>query len=247
MRLTATSLTQPAPGGDANEDALLVDEPQRIFAVADGLGGLEHGDLASRAAIESLKETAAGEAARPAGGDMPARLRAAFHAANRTVLAHAAERGAKMGTTMTALGFDGGLAYLAHCGDSRAYALPASPPAVTPAIEQLTEDHTLVGDLVRRGAYEKGEAEDHPRRNLLTGFLGRHENLRLQTSCRPVEAGDRLVLCTDGVSNTLKEAEIGRLARLDEPCRRLVEAAREAGGKDDLTVIVIVVGEDGAG
>ncbi|WP_143529329.1 Stp1/IreP family PP2C-type Ser/Thr phosphatase [Rubrobacter xylanophilus] len=220
-----------------NEDALLVGEgkDETLFAVADGIGGFEAGEVASSIAIEVLK-----------GMDPGDSFEEALKEANRRIRATARgdERFAGMGTTVVAVRFgqrDGRpVAEVAHVGDSRAYLMHGD------ALRPVTEDHSLVAELVRSGDLSRAEAAEHPQRNLITRALGAEETVNVDTAVFPVEAGDRVVLCSDGLSDMVPEARISEiLARHREdpetPARRLLEAALEAGGTDNVTVVVVDV------
>jgi serine/threonine protein phosphatase PrpC len=222
-----------------NEDALLVGEgrDETLFAVADGIGGFEAGEVASRIAIEALKELEPGES-----------FEAAIQEANRRILA--ASRGDEklsgMGTTIVAVRFAGTqerpVAEVAHVGDSRAYLLRGGD------LKPLTEDHSLVAELVRSGDLTRAQAAEHPQRNLITRALGADEEVDVDTAVLPVEAEDRILLCSDGLSDMVQEGQISEiLARSPEdpevPARRLLSAALDAGGTDNVTVVVVDVKE----
>jgi serine/threonine protein phosphatase PrpC len=219
-----------------NEDAYLVQDP--VFAVADGMGGHRGGNVASAMSLETLDAADIGRRGVPA-------LVAAIRTANRAVL----ERGeadrelAGMGTTITAVLIEGDRAHVAHVGDSRAYLLRAG------ALRQLTEDHTMVQELVRRGRLSPDEAEHHPQRSILTRALGVEQELDVDELTLDLEPGDRLVLCSDGLTGMVTDDAIATtLAGAPDPqaaCDRLVEMAIEAGGDDNVTVIVLeAVGAD---
>ena len=220
-----------------NEDALLLGEgkDETLFAVADGIGGFEAGEVASRIAVEALRELEPG-----------APFEAAIGEANRRILAvgRGDERLSGMGTTIVALRFGGTrerpVAEVAHVGDSRAYLLRGG------TMRPLTEDHSLVAELVRSGDLTRDQAAEHPQRNLITRALGAEEEVDVDTAVLPVEAGDRILLCSDGLSDMVPEAQIsGILADSpddpESPARRLLSAALAAGGTDNVTVVVVDV------
>jgi len=213
-----------------NEDAYLVQDP--VYAVADGMGGHRGGDVASTMSLEAL------EAADIAGRGAPA-LTAAIRTANRAVL----ERGeadrelSGMGTTITAVLVQGDRAHLAHVGDSRAYLFRDG------ALRQLTEDHTMVQEMVRRGQLTPAQADNHPQRSIITRALGAEGDLDVDELAVDLRPGDRLLLCSDGLSGMVSDAAIaGALTEAADPqaaCDRLVEMANEAGGDDNITAVVI--------
>ena len=166
MLLESASISRQGSGSRPNEDALLEDPEHGVFAVADGVGGSSHGEVASCTAIQCLKKAFSG----PKGG-IPAEraqlvLRSAFLDANAMILEVATESAQKMQTTLTAAVFAESAVYLGHSGDSRAYLVAED------SVEQLTEDHTLVAEMVRNDIITEEEAWDHPHRNVLTGCLG---------------------------------------------------------------------------
>jgi PPM family protein phosphatase len=218
-----------------NEDAYLVGEgrDETLFVIADGIGGFEAGEVASRIAIEVLKELEPG-----------APFEAAIREANRRILAFGRgdERLSGMGTTLVALRFGGTrerpVAEVAHVGDSRAYLLRGG------SLRPLTEDHSLVAELVRSGELTRDQAAEHPQKNLITRALGAEEEVDVDTAVLPVEAGDRILLCSDGLSDMVPEGRISEI--LADPqgdpettARRLLSAALDAGGTDNVTVVVV--------
>ena len=218
-----------------NEDAYLVGEgrDETLFTIADGIGGFEAGEVASRIAIEALKELEPG-----------APFEAAIGEANRRILAFGRgdERLSGMGTTIVAIRFGGTrerpVAEVAHVGDSRAYLLRGG------SLRPLTEDHSLVAELVRSGELTRDQAADHPQKNLITRALGAEEEVDVDTAVLPVEAGDRILLCSDGLSDMVPESRISEILA-DSPgdpettAQRLLSAALDAGGTDNVTVVVI--------
>src|SRR5919205_802967 len=218
-----------------NEDALLVGDgrDETLFAVAAGIGGLEAGEVASRIAVDVLKEL------EPGGS-----FEAAIREANRRILAvgRGDERLSGMGTTIVAVRFGGTheepVAQIAHVGDSRAYLLRGGE------MKPLTEDHSLVAELVRSGDLTRDQAAEHPQKNLITRALGAEEEVDVDTTVLPVEAGDRILLCSDGLSDMVAEGRISEILAdsPDDPeaaARSLVSAALEAGGADNVTVVVV--------
>jgi serine/threonine protein phosphatase PrpC len=222
-----------------NEDALLVGEgeDETLFVVADGIGGFEAGEVASSLAVEVLKELG------PDGS-----FKAAIAEANRRILAagRGDEKLSGMGTTVVAIRFGGTQrepqAEVAHVGDSRAYLVRGGE------MNPITEDHSLVAELVRSGDLTRDQAAEHPQKNLITRALGADEEVDVDTTVLPIEAGDRILLCSDGLSDMVPEARISEvlLEASEDPeraARSLLSAALDAGGNDNITVIVIDVKE----
>jgi PPM family protein phosphatase len=223
-----------------NEDAYLVNDP--VFAVADGMGGHRGGDVASSLALESLRSAGEGSAAE----DFQ-QLVEQIKTANQRVLERGeADRDLRgMGTTLTAILASDGRAHVAHVGDSRAYVLRDGN------LQQLTEDHTLVQRMVREGRLTEEEAHTHPQRSIVTRALGVDENIPIDELTLDLKEGDRFLLCTDGLSSMLERDTIQQILQ-SEPdpqaaCDRLVEEANQAGGDDNITVVLLdVVGDDEA-
>jgi serine/threonine protein phosphatase PrpC len=222
-----------------NEDALLVGEgeDETLFVVADGIGGFEAGEVASSLAVEVLKEL------RPDRS-----FKTAIAEANRRILAagRGDEKFSGMGTTVVALRFGGTqrepTAEVAHVGDSRAYLVRGGE------MNPITEDHSLVAELVRSGDLTRDQAAEHPQKNLITRALGADEEVDVDTTVLPIEAGDRVLLCSDGLSDMVPEPRISEILieSSEDPeraARGLLSAALDAGGNDNITVIVVDVKE----
>jgi PPM family protein phosphatase len=224
-----------------NEDRYLADE--QLFAVADGVGGHQAGEVASQTAVETLQREFAG------GEHTTEGLVAAVEAANKAVwqLAQGSREKRGMGTTLTALALvqvDGEeqLA-LANVGDSRTYILQQGE------LLQLTEDHSLVEELVRDGKLTPAEAQTHPQRSIITRALGMEPAIEVDSWEIIPYQGDRILLCSDGLTNELSDERIAstlrQLADPQEAARDLVRQARAAGGSDNITVVVVDVVDDG--
>ena len=219
----------------SNQDAVYVDDSLAI--VADGMGGHAAGEVASEMTIEMLRSGFAEN--RTVEG-----LYNAINAANITVLNDARDNPSHfgMGTTVIAVGLtvdDEGVTSptLCHVGDSRAYQLRDG------ALRQLTDDHSVAEEWVRMGRLTPEEAEVHPRRHQLTRGIGVEESIAVDVMSVHALAGDRLLLCSDGLSNELDGDTLARLSSvpytLDEAVVQLVEAAKEAGGRDNITAVLL--------
>jgi protein phosphatase len=215
---------------EGNEDSYMVHDP--LFAVADGMGGHQGGEVASRLALETLKRVAE----RPDAG-----LAEVVREANRVVFRKAAQDPglAGMGTTLTAVVADDDGLHLAHVGDSRAYLVRDG------RLKQLTKDHTVVQKLVDEGRLTEIEAGMHPQRSILTNALGVDEEIRVDEETVEVRSGDRLLLCSDGLTGMIDDDRITEIIGAhDDPqaaCDALVDAANEAGGQDNVTAVIIDV------
>jgi serine/threonine protein phosphatase PrpC len=237
MKLRVGARTDVGRVRQGNEDSYMVHDP--LYAVADGMGGHQGGEVASKIALETL-----GRLTLEPSGDTAPSLVDAVRQANRDVLEKAAtDPGLHgMGTTLTALVTGGERVLLAHVGDSRAYLMRDGQ------MDQLTEDHTVVEGLVREGRLTPQEAEIHPQRSILTRALGVDGDIEVDETTHDVRPGDRILLCSDGLTGMVSEQEIQRImAELEDPQRAaeaLVDAANDAGGQDNITAVVLDVLED---
>ena len=220
-----------------NEDAYFARAP--LFAVADGVGGAQAGEVASQVAVEVLEKGLP-----EGGGSIEERLIARVEEANARIaeLAQADERRAGMSTTLT-------LAYVGeedvsvvHVGDSRLYRLRDG------VFERLTDDHTLVDELVRSGKLTQQEAEQHPQRSIITRALG-SEGIEADSRTWPARDGDVYLICSDGLTGMVDEARVGELLAgapsLSAAARTLIDAANDAGGRDNITVVLFRLEEIG--
>jgi PPM family protein phosphatase len=218
-----------------NEDSFVHDPP--LFAVADGMGGAQAGEVASRLAAAAFREFHDADELDP-----EQRVAAIIQEANRRIYERAKSdaQASGMGTTITAaLVTEDGVA-VGHVGDSRGYRLRDGQ------LEQLTEDHSLVAELVRSGDLTRDQAAEHPQKNLITRALGANEEVEVDTMVLPVQASDRLLLCSDGLSDMIPETRIAEILAdspddPETPARSLVSAALDAGGSDNVTVVVVDV------
>ena len=231
MRLVVGAASDIGRVRSNNEDSYLADDP--LFAVADGMGGENAGEVASALALEVL--------AKMAGEGRTVDLTDWVREANREVWDRSvSDRSvAGMGTTLTAVLADGERLRLAHVGDSRAYLLRNGQ------LRRLTEDHTRVARMVREGTITEEQAARHPERNIITRALGISIDVNVDQILVDVRTGDRLLLCTDGLTGMVPEEELRTIlqsaAAPEEAARKLIEAANEAGGADNVTAVVLDV------
>ena len=214
-----------------NEDAFVHDPP--LFAVADGMGGAQAGEVASRLAAAAFREFREAD-----GLEAEARVQAIIQEANRRIYERARSDAevSGMGTTVTAALLTDGRVVIGHVGDSRAYRIRNGE------LEQLTEDHSLVADLMRSGRLTPEEAEAHPQRSVITRALGTDPTVDVDTLVFDAEPGDLFLLCSDGLSTMVPDADVLRTVEkagsLDEAARNLVRAANKGGGEDNVTVVL---------
>ncbi len=217
----------------ANEDAFLARAP--MFVVADGMGGAQAGEVASRLAVEAFA------AGLPPADSPESQLAARVQEANGRIhaLSRRDQERAGMGTTLTAALVDGDHVAIAHVGDSRAYVWRDGE------LTQLTRDHSLVDELVRRGRLTEEQAAEHPQRSIITRALGPEAGVEVDTMSFPARPGDVLLLCSDGLTSMVSPEEVARIlgaaGDLRAAGRRLVAAANAAGGRDNITVVVFRV------
>lgn len=230
-----------------NQDAFLVDDELGLYIVADGMGGHAGGEIASRIAIEQVRDQITSQLLRyqsqePQVHPQPMILNAiaaSINFASAKIYEHSLEdpslRG--MGTTATAVKIIDNYAYWAHVGDSRLYLMRSG------FIYQLTFDHSLVNEQVRAGILTREEAEVHHLKNVITRSVGYQEEEDVDTSCILLKSGDYLLLCSDGLHGKLSDAEISQissklgLAAVDA----MVRLSNERGGEDNITAILIEV------
>ncbi len=226
-----------------NEDSMLVREPY-LFAVADGMGGYLAGEVASRETLKAF-EIATHELRHELNCEPISVLAGAVARANSHIykMATKNEAYAGMGTTLTAVYMPGdGTAYTAHIGDSRLYLYRNN------TLSQITHDHSYVADLVAQGKITSGEAFTHPKRNMLLQAIGVEPEIHTDIIHFALEENDVLLLCSDGLSDMLRDEEISDIletAGIDEAAALLVEKSLDNGGKDNVSVILIALTNDG--
>ena len=233
----STGLSHPGRKRRRNEDAWVCDPP--LFAVADGMGGARGGEIASRVAA-----TALGEAV---DGSGESRVIALIQEANRQVYERAREDSgaAGMGTTITVALFENGIVSIGHVGDSRAYLIRDRK------VDQLTEDHSLVAELVRTGRLSPEEAETHPQRSVITRAIGTDPDVDVDVFSVEAKPDDLFLICSDGLTAMVDDATILDVVErlrddLDAAAKELIVAANRNGGEDNITVVFFEIGEEGA-
>jgi protein phosphatase len=221
-----------------NEDSFVVAPP--LFAVADGMGGAQAGEVASKLAAAALEDTDPGTA----GG--VERVVELIQEANRRVYerSNADPAASGMGTTITAALVEGTSVAFGHVGDSRAYLVRDG------VMEQLTEDHSLVNELMKSGKLSPEEAETHPQRSVITRALGTDPDVDVDTFVVEARENDLFLICSDGLTTMVGDEEILELLEkhhddLDRAAKSLVAAANRAGGEDNITVVAFTIGADG--
>lgn len=247
MRIIAGVATDPGCVREVNEDSVQVLRPETpaevsrvgvLAIVCDGMGGHEAGEVASRLALEAFVRQVRSDESDPAK-----LLVRAMEAANRAVVDASARetRLSGMGTTCTALLLRDGRAHCAHVGDSRCYMIRDGE------IFLMTEDHSAVMELVRRGAISLDEARHHPDKNVISRALGSQRNVAVTSWPQPmvVRPGDRFLVCSDGLYDMVSDDDIRVVAGGYDPqdaCDRLVQMARERGGFDNISVALLSMG-----
>lgn len=238
--VTDRGLSQKRP---LNEDSLLVDAERRIFAVADGVGGAQAGEVASQTAVEVL-----GEAFRhhQEGDDIEDLMEIAIQRANASIyqMSHEQRQLSMMATTLVALHLDGHQATIGHVGDSRLYRLKPDGQ-----LQQETEDHSVVEEEVRAGRMSPEQAAHHPSRNVISRALGAEQSVEVDMKTIEVEDGTIFLLCSDGITRHLPDTEINSLLRdggsLETACAEMKRICYERGAEDNLTAVVVRVGARG--
>lgn len=238
---------------EGNEDALLIFEDEGLYAVADGMGGHNCGEVASAFTIEALssfyKSPELRERIRLAHRKMDKahrevshhalRLRKAVESANLSVhsLAKQHESLKDMGTTVVATVLLGKRMYVSNVGDSRLYRMRGSK------LQQLTEDHSLVNEYLKMNMLKPEDVESFPYKNVIVRAIGLHERVTVDLSYAMVDVGDQVLLCTDGLTDLVKDPELADVleeaASAREACEKLVELAKARGGHDNITAVVL--------
>src|SRR5438128_894223 len=220
-----------------NEDVYVADPP--IFAIADGMGGANAGEVAAALAADALRET--GD-----GGSGEQAVVTLIQEANRRVYEQASEDAAKsgMGTTMTVALLEDGRVRIGHVGDSRAYLIRNGE------LSQLTDDHSLVGELVRSGKLAPEDADTHPQRSVITRVLGTDPDVDVDTVTIETRSGDLFLLCSDGLYSMVGNDRILELVErnrrdLDAAAKALIAAANKGGGDDNITVVAFEIASGG--
>ena len=237
MKLRAAARSDVGLRRAANEDAFALAPALGLYLVADGMGGHVAGQLASQLAANGTVDAFRKVAERKA--ELTEKLRYCVAFANHHIYATAQEKPEVkgMGTTLVALLAGGGRLALAHVGDSRAYLVRGG------RIRQLTDDHSLVAELVRRKELSAEDAKGHPHRHVLTRALGVRREVEADLAELTAAEGDTVVLCSDGLTNHVSDDEIAKHAvasdDLDRNCAGLVALANDRGGEDNITVALV--------
>src|SRR5438105_248356 len=221
-----------------NEDSYVVAPP--LFAVADGMGGAQAGEVASKLAAAALEETDPGTLS------APEKVHSLIQEANRRVheRSTADPTTSGMGTTMTVAIVEGSSVTIGHVGDSRAYLVRDGQ------LEQLTEDHSLVNELLKSGKLTPEEAETHPQRSVITQAVGTDPDVDVDSFTIDAHEGDIFLLCSDGLTDMVGDDDILEVAAkyrddLDRVTKSLVSAANRGGGEDNITVVAFTISADG--
>jgi protein phosphatase len=250
VRITCQALSDVGRKRKGNEDALFLNEQQRLYVVADGMGGHAAGEVASRVAVDAIAEFVEltggnQEITWPFGLDDSIsyegnRLKTAVRHANSRVLEATRESAEYegMATTVAAVLVDGDVANLAHVGDSRIYVWSEGE------IQLLTRDHSWVNEQIENGAISPEQARSHPLRNVVTRALGGRPDLVVDIQSRRMATGDMLLLCSDGLTTMVPDDEIGRVlgeskGDVSDAVKSLVGLANERGGEDNITVVLL--------
>jgi serine/threonine protein phosphatase PrpC len=240
--LVAAAATDVGRVRDHNEDACLADPSHGLFIVSDGIGGHQAGDLASRIVVSVLPamiEQHLSQAKARNGDAIRRCLCGAVADLSRHLRAESAGRIglSGMGATVVAMLIRARSAHIVHMGDSRAYRLRGGK------LEQLTEDHSVTGILLRAGEITTVEAKDHPAKGRLSRFVGMEGDVAPDVRTMPLRTGDRFLLCSDGLTGMVPDEDIASvLLANEEPtvaCGALIDAANQSGGRDNIAVIVV--------
>src|SRR5256714_1537553 len=222
-----------------NEDSYLLDATRHIFAVADGVGGAEAGEVASKTAVEVLEEAFRHQ---QPGDDVEDLMELAIQRANASIyqLSHEQRRFAMMATTIVALHLAGRHATIGHVGDSRLYRLTPDGQ-----IHRETEDHSVVEEEVRAGRMTAEQAANHPSRNVISRALGAEQSVEADMKTIAVEEGSAFLLCSDGITRHIPDNELGELMTSDSTpaqlCEEMKRRCYQRGAEDNLTAVIVQV------
>jgi len=257
VRIASGGVTDLGRVRTNNEDCYKIVEPLNLFVLSDGMGGEAHGEIASTMAVETVVkhclDIEANPAAKVIGPVQPnwsartKRLSTAIHLANTNIFKSAEENPDQhgMGATLTAVWIDGAKLSIAHVGDSRAYLLRSG------SLLQLTRDHSLVAEQVRRGILTSAEAEESHMQSVLLRALGAQAEIEVDVEEHTLFPRDVLLLCSDGLTRMVTEPEIaGTLQAETNPERaaeKLVALANERGGPDNITVVIVRLEKESKG
>jgi PPM family protein phosphatase len=250
MRIAYQAVTDVGRKRKGNEDSHFLNPDQRLFVVADGMGGHAAGEVASKVAVDSINEFVCltggdEEITWPFGLDENIsydgnRLKTAIRHANRKVLEATKEKTEYegMATTVAAVLVDGDMANLGHVGDSRIYLFSDG------ALSLLTSDHSWVNEQIQSGVISADQARNHPLRNVVTRALGGKTDLAVDMQVRKMKGGEILLLCSDGLTTMVPDEEIEQVLKdnaqdLEAAAKNLVAAANEHGGEDNITVVLL--------
>ena len=242
ISVEAYGITHTGLVREVNEDRIHLNEEDKLFVVADGMGGHDGGEVASALAVETICRVAHEREAnaQPGLDGVEALVDEAFQSANNTIKDHADEKGNDMGTTLVCLLLlDDGTGFVANVGDSRGYLLRNQ------SLHQLTRDHSLVAKMVERGRISEEEARHHPHSNILLRTVGTEHDIDIDIFRVELEKGDRVLMCSDGLWGEVEDRDIESLlntypdARIAS--RELVRAAHHGGGKDNVTLVLVTI------
>lgn len=247
MKLTSHGITDVGKKRTRNEDCLLVSDELGLYIVADGMGGHCGGEFASRLAVSTIDEVIQSLNTDPEATiisgvnseetDHGDRLRYAIEVASQKIYDQGLydQQLKGMGTTTAAMIISNGVANIANVGDSRVYHIRDSK------MSQVTKDHSLISEQVRAGIISEVDAKKHKLKNIITRSVGYQEEVEIDIFKVPLQDGDRLVICSDGLTNMVDDENICRTAEkgdVKDACRKLIGLANERGGEDNITVIL---------
>lgn len=251
MKIACYAATDVGQKRTRNEDSHLMNNELGLFLIADGMGGHSGGQFASRMAVVTIEEVIQSMRTDPEAtvisgvnteeADHGDQLRYAIEMASSRIFDRALYDSTLkgMGTTTVACLYTGNRAYLAHVGDSRAYYFHANK------MRQATKDHSLVSEQLEAGIISEQDAKNHKLKNIITRSVGYQEEVEIDVQKLDVHMGDKILLCSDGLTNMVDDADIQRIvngaASLELACKELIKRANERGGEDNVTVLLTEV------
>ena len=243
MQLKAWCETDVGLHRKSNQDRFLIDQEHSVYALADGMGGHQGGDIAATIAVEAVRDMAIEYYNKVKGVDHKQLINDIFNLASKRVFEKSREQQelSKMGTTLVVALYRDEKLYVGHVGDSRAYLL-SKTSCDTGGMWQITEDHSLANQQVQAGLLTNEDVADHPHKNILTRSIGFQDHVECDIILKKIQPNDSILMCSDGLTNMVSDREIYK-TYLEQPEDKivpiLIQKAKDAGGLDNITVLLL--------
>ena len=248
MQLKAWSGTDIGLHRKSNQDRFLIDQKYSVYALADGMGGHQGGDIAATIAVEAVKDITIEYYNKVKGADHKQLMNDIFDVASKRVFEKSREQEElnKMGTTLVVALYRDKRLYIGHVGDSRAYLL-SKTSCDKEGMWQITEDHSLANQQVQAGLLADEDVASHPHKNVLTRSIGFQDHVQCDITLKKIQSNDSILMCSDGLTNMVSDKEIYE-TYLEQPEEKivptLIQKAKDAGGLDNITILLLKAYED---